>query len=53
MSVAFWLVMVPTLCYAGTALFYFLAGERQWSLVYAGYSLANIGLLWLEMMRTK
>lgn len=53
MSAAFWLVLIPTLCYAGTSLFYFFSGERQWATVYFGYSLANIGLLWLEYLRAK
>lgn len=53
MSAAFWLVLIPTLCYAGTAVFYAMSGERPLAITYSGYAWANCGLLWLEYLRAK
>ena len=48
MSLSFWLVLIPTLCYGTAAVVY--AGARNWPLaiVYAGYAFANVGLLALD-----
>jgi hypothetical protein len=47
------LIIIPGLCYALAAFLY--ARERNWALmiVYAGYALANCGLLWLDRFQAK
>ncbi len=51
MSPAFWFVLVPTLCYAAAMAVYLFRGDAPMAIVYSGYAWANIGLLWLEMLR--
>jgi uncharacterized protein involved in cysteine biosynthesis len=48
MSWSFWLVLIPTLCYAAAACVY--AAGKSWPLavVYCGYAFANLGLLALD-----
>ena len=40
-----WLIGVSTLIYLGTAVAFAWEGRWAWALVYAGYSLANVGLI--------
>lgn len=45
MNASFILLLIPTLCYVGVAV------DQAWhkspnALVYAGYALANVGLIW-------
>jgi hypothetical protein len=40
-----WLVGVVTVLYAGTAAAYWFKGDKPMSLVFIGYSLANVGLI--------
>lgn len=48
MSWSFWLVLIPTLCYAGAAVSYWI--HRDWSsaVIFSGYALANTGFLAIE-----
>jgi hypothetical protein len=48
MSGAFWLIAIPTACYAGTALVYATKGDWASVAIFAGYSLANCGFLVIE-----
>jgi hypothetical protein len=41
----FLLVLVPTVCYAGAALGFYLKGHNSMVVVYVGYTLANFGFL--------
>jgi len=43
---SFVLVLIPTLCYLGTAASELAKGNAQIALVFLGYSLANLGFLW-------
>lgn len=52
MSAAFWFVLVPTLCYAGAMAVYLYKGDAPMAIVYSGYAWANVGLLWLEVIRS-
>ena len=52
MSLAFWFVLVPTLCYAAAMGVYLLRGDWSMAIVYSGYAWANVGLLWLEWLRS-
>jgi hypothetical protein len=49
--VTFALILIPTLCYALASCLY--AAKANWPLgvVYAGYALANIGLLAIDRMQ--
>lgn len=51
MSIAFWFVLVPTLCYFAAMSVYIYRGDAAMAIVYSGYAWANVGLLWLEMTR--
>ncbi len=51
MNITFWLVLIPTLCYAGAMLMYFWKGDAPMAIVYSGYAWANVGLLWLDWIR--
>lgn len=53
MSWSFWLLLVPTLCYALASVSYGL--QRSWpmAVVYFGYALANCGLLALDRIMAK
>ena len=51
MSVAFWFVLVPTLCYAGAMAVYLFRGDAAMAIVYSGYAWANVGLIWLELSK--
>lgn len=53
MSWSFWLVLIPTLCYAGAAVAYWQMKDWPYVVVFAGYSLANCGFLAIELMRAK
>lgn len=52
-SLAFWFVLIPTLCYAGAMGYYLSVKDVPMSIIYSGYAWANVGLLWLEVMRHK
>jgi hypothetical protein len=52
-SWSFWLILAPTVCYAAAAVVYGVQGSYPMSVVYAGYSFANIGLLWLDRIMAK
>jgi hypothetical protein len=52
-SLAFWFVLVPTLCYAAAMGVYLLRGDWSMGIVYSGYAWANIGLLWLEVIKSR
>lgn len=45
MNWAFWLIGVTTLIYAGTTIAFALQGKGALALVYAGYTVANVGLM--------
>lgn len=45
----FALILVPTLCYALASCLYGAKGNWPLAIVYFGYSLANCGLLWLDL----
>ena len=49
----FYLIIIPTVCYAVASIMY--AWQNQWPLAitYSGYSWANLGLLWLDRMAAK
>ncbi len=53
MSWSFWLLIVPTVCYAGESVAYGI--QRNWpmAVVYFGYSVANCGLLALDRIMAK
>lgn len=51
MSLSFYLVLVPTLCYAFASFAYLASGNWPLSVVYAGYAFANVGLLALEAVK--
>lgn len=52
MSWSFWLILIPTICYALAAGVY--GWSKNWPLciVYYHYAGANIGLLWLDIKLT-
>jgi hypothetical protein len=52
-SWSFWLVLIPTACYTLAAAVYGVNGNWPMSVVYAGYSFANCGLLALDVMQAK
>ncbi len=52
MSIAFWFVLVPTLCYAAAMAVYLFRGDWSMGIVYSGYAWANIGLLWREVIKS-
>ena len=41
-----WLIALVTLIYIVTAIAYLIEGNKGMSLVFAGYSVANVGLIW-------
>jgi hypothetical protein len=45
---AFWLIALPTLCYAGTAVVYALKSDWPSVAIFTGYALANCGFLVIE-----
>lgn len=51
MSATFWLVLIPTLCYAGAAGMYWWQGDKPLAITYSGYAWANVGLLWVDLLR--
>jgi hypothetical protein len=53
MSLSFWMVLVPTACYAIAAVAYGIQKNLPLAIVYAGYSVANIGLLMLDRAMAK
>jgi len=52
-SIAFWFVLVPTLCYAAASGVYLFRGDAPMAIVYSGYAWANIGLIWLETVKNR
>jgi hypothetical protein len=48
-SWSFWLIAVPTLCYAAASVSYGLQKNWPLAVVYAGYCFANLGLLALDL----
>jgi hypothetical protein len=46
---SFWLILVPTLCYAAAACVYGAKGNWPLAVVYAGYCFANTGLLAIDL----
>ena len=53
MSAPFFLILVPTACYAIAAVVYGIQHNWPMVIVYFGYSFANIGLLWLDRLMAK
>ena len=53
MSWSFWLILIPTLCYSGTAVAYGMQKNWPMVIVYSGYAWANVGLLWLDRIMGK
>lgn len=51
MSWTFALILIPTGCYAIASATYFWKGDIPLGITYSGYAWANVGLLWLDMMR--
>jgi hypothetical protein len=51
MSWTFALILIPTGCYAAAMIAYFIKGDHAMAVVYSGYAWANIGLLWLDLVR--
>lgn len=47
------LIIVPGLCYAMAAVLYGKQGNWPLVIIYAGYALANGGLLWLDRIMAK
>lgn len=45
MSIANWLVAITTLIYAGTAIAHWFDEQPGLSIAFAGYALANVGLI--------
>jgi hypothetical protein len=48
-----WLLIVPTACYAGASVAYGIQKNWPMVIVYAGYSAANCGLIWLDRLMAK
>lgn len=48
MSWSFYLLLLPTLCYAAAAVVYAKSGNMPLCAVYVGYAFANCGLLALD-----
>ena len=48
MSATAILVIIPTLCYAGAAVLYFMKDNHPMAVTYAGYAVANLGLLAMD-----
>lgn len=44
-----WLIIVPTLCYAGASGMYLWQKNWPLAITYFGYAFANIGLLWMDL----
>jgi hypothetical protein len=51
MSWTFALILIPTVCYAAAMAAYLMKGDHAMAVVYSGYAWANVGLLWLDMIR--
>ena len=49
MSWSFWLIAIPTACYAAAAVVYGVKGNWPLAVVYVGYAFANTGLLALDL----
>lgn len=45
MNWSFWLIGLTTLLYAGTTVSFAMQGKDALALVYAGYTIANVGLM--------
>jgi hypothetical protein len=52
-SWSFWLLLIPTICYALAAGVYAFGRNWPMAVVYVGYSLANCGLLALDRIMAK
>ncbi len=52
MSSAFLFILIPTGCYAAAMAVYLFRGDLPMAIVYSGYAWANVGLLWLELLRS-
>lgn len=50
MSWSFYLLLIPTIAYLLAAMAYGFQGHWPLSIVYLGYSFANVGLLWLDRL---
>lgn len=51
MSWTFWLLLIPTLCYAGAMAVYLYKKDMPMAVIYSGYAWANLGLLWIDLTR--
>lgn len=51
MTVTFWLVVIPTICYTLASGLYFWKGDVPLGITYSGYAWANVGLLWIDFLR--
>ncbi len=47
MSWSFLMVLLPTLCYAASAVLEAFYGIGPMAIVFFGYSFANVGFLWM------
>jgi hypothetical protein len=48
---AFWLVLIPTVCYGLAAVAYGIHRDWPYVVVFTGYALANCGFLAIEWMK--
>jgi hypothetical protein len=49
----FFLVLAPTICYAGAAVAYGIRRDWPSVVIFSGYCLANTGFLAIELSRAK
>jgi hypothetical protein len=50
---SFGLILIPTVCYAGTAVAYGIRNDWPQAVIFAGYALANCGFLAIELARLR
>ena len=53
MTITGMLIIIPGICYALAAGIYLLKSNWALAIVYTGYSIANVGLLWLDKLTSK
>ena len=53
MTITGLLIIIPGICYGLAAGIYMLKSNWPLGIVYFGYSVANIGLLWLDKLTSK
>jgi hypothetical protein len=52
-SWSFYLLLVPTVAYIAASVSYGVQGNWPLSIVYLGYSIGNVGLLWLDRVMAR